>query len=159
MTLADITVDLVKHVALNMRAMDREEIFATRWTEDPENIAEVLASRDPIGFVVLADDGEPVSVFGVHQMWPGVFSVFMFATDRWNEVSFAMTKFVIRDMIPSLMSGHWVRAECRSLSTHEQAHRWLEMLGAYKESESLCYGKNGETFFTYCWTKQAAKTH
>jgi len=159
MILADITADRVKHVAVNMRAKDREEIFATRWSEDPENLAEILASVGPIGVVVQADDGEPVCVVGAHEMWPGVFSVFMFATDRWGEVSFDTTKFVVKQMVPSIMSGQFVRAECKSISTHEEAHRWLETLGAYKESEHPCYGKNGETFFTYSWTKQPTKTN
>jgi hypothetical protein len=159
MTLADITLERVSHVTARMRQADKDEIYATRWDDDPERLAKTVVSFDPTGFVVLADDGEPVSVFGVYQMWPGVFSVFMFATDRWNEVSVGMTKFVMRDMIPSVMSGAFVRAECRSLSTHTQAHRWLEMLGAYKESEQLCFGKNGETFFTYVWTKQPTKTN
>lgn len=159
MTLENITLERVMHVAVNMREKDREEIFATRWDDDPESVAKSLVALDPIGFVVTADDGEPISVFGVHEMWPGVFSVFMFATDRWNEVSFSVTKFVMRHMIPSVMSGNFVRAECKSLSTHEQAHKWLEMLGAYKESESPCFGKNGESFFTYSWTKQPAKTN
>lgn len=159
MILADLTIDAVKHVAVNMRARDREEIFATRWDDDPEMVAKTLVSLNPAGFVVQADDGEPVSVFGVYEMWPGVFSVFMFATDRWEEVAFSMTKFVMRELIPSIMSGNFVRAECKTLSTHDQAHRWLETLGAYKESEHPCYGKNGETFFTYCWTKQPTKTN
>jgi hypothetical protein len=159
MKLEEITLDRVRHVTENMRAKDREEIYATRWADDSEDLAQSVIACRPMGFVAAADDGEAVAVFGVHQMWPGVYSVFMFATDRWQDVSLSVTKFALRIMIPSVMSDGFVRAECRSLSTHDQAHRWLEMLGAYKESEHRCYGKNGETFFTYSWTKQPTKTN
>ncbi len=159
MKLAEISLKPVLHVASRMREMDRQEIFATRWSHDPHVIAELIDKANPPGFVALADDGEPVCVVGAHEMWPGVFSVFMFATDRWKEVSFDTTKAVKRILIPAVMSDTFVRGECKSLSTHEEAHRWLEVLGASKESEHPCYGKNGETFFTYSWTRQPAKTN
>ena len=159
MRIADLTFDSVKHVAINMRSKDREEIFATRWSEDPEVVAEMIETLKPIGFVALADDGEPVCVLGAYEMWPKVLSVFMFATDRWNEVSIGTTKAVKRTLIPYALSEKFIRAECKSLSTHEDAHRWLESLGASKESEHPCYGKNGETFFTYSWTYPPAKTN
>jgi hypothetical protein len=159
MKLDTLSLESVGHVARNMRQRDKDEIYATRWNEDPESLAKAVVSCDPFALVACSDDGEPVCVFGVHEMWPGVFSVFMFATDRWNEVSLSVTKHALRFMIPCVMSERFVRAECRSMSTHTQAHRWLETLGAYKESEHACYGKNGETFFTYVWTKQPTKTN
>jgi len=159
MNLITLSQEAVAHVAANMRQRDKDEIYATRWSEDPEALAQSVVSCKPFAFVACADDDEPVCVFGVYEMWPGVFSVFMFATDRWDEVSLSVTRYAMKTMIPCVMSEGFVRAECRSLSTHEQAHRWLEMLGAYKESEHRCFGKNGETFFTYSWTKQPTKTN
>lgn len=159
MHLTEISQEAVGHVARNMRQRDKDEIYATRWSDDPDALAKAVVSCDPFALVACSDDKEPVCVFGVHEMWPGVFSVFMFATDRWDEVSLSVTKHALRIMIPCVMSEGFVRAECRSLSTHTQAHEWLELLGASKESEHACYGKNGETFFTYCWTKPPSKTH
>jgi hypothetical protein len=148
----------VHHVVERMRAKDRSEIFATQWSDDPYTFANAVLRCGDFGFVLHAADGEPVVCCGAVPMWPGVWSVWMFATDRFDEISLSTTKFAKRVFFPSLDHAGWHRLECRSLDTHKVAHRWLEALGAYKESEATKYGKQGERFFVYCWTKEPTPT-
>jgi hypothetical protein len=158
MKVTELYQEGVRHVVHNMRAKDKEEIYATQWNDDPTSFSnQVLLSGD-FGFVLHADDGEPVVCCGAVPVWAGVWSVWMFATDRFDEIAMSVHKFGRRVFFPSLDAAGWHRLECRSLATHEIAHRWLEVLGAYKESETANYGKNGEAFMVYCWTKPPAKT-
>lgn len=46
------------------------------------------------------------------------------------------------------------RVEARSISTHTKAHQWLTSLGARCECELDCYGKNGESFRLFAWTRK-----
>lgn len=147
----------VHHVVGLMRTKDREEIFATQWSDDPWAFANQVLRCGDFGFVLHADDGEPVVCCGAVPMWNGVWSVWMFATDRFDEIALSTHRFAKKVFFPALDAGGWHRLECRSLGTHDVAHRWLEVLGAYKESEAENYGKNGEPFVVYCWTKKLSE--
>lgn len=151
MNLLPLEFETVLAVARNMRAADRQEIYATRWDEDAEALAADCVTGCSIGAVIAARDGAPVAVIGAMELWPTVWSVWMFATDHWPKVALAATRFVRRHLTPALLDLGLRRAECRSCSTHKQAHRWLEYLGAQREAEHADYGKNGETFIGYYW--------
>lgn len=148
----------VQHVVHKMRAKDREEVFATQWSDDPWQLGNDILRMGGFGFVLHADDGEPVVCCGAMPMWNGVWSVWMFATDRFDEISLSTHRFAKRVFFPALDEAGWHRLECRSLGTHTVAHRWLEVLGAYKESEVFNYGSKGEDFVVYCWTKKPVDT-
>jgi hypothetical protein len=157
MKVTELYPDGVHHVVHKMREKDQKEIFATQWSDDPWSFANGVLKCGDFGFVLHADDGEPVVCCGALAMWPGVWSVWMFATDRFDEIALSTTKFGKRVFFPALDAAGWHRMECRSLDSHDIAHRWLESFGAYKESETTKYGKGGERFFVYCWTKEPAE--
>ena len=145
-------------VVKNMRKSDRDEVFATRWDDSDENLTNDLISGGE--FAWISGVGEtPIAAFGAIPVWNGVWSVWMVATDRWPEVCMETTKFIKRVMIPALKDIGAHRAECRSWSEHSVAHRWLEMLGATKESEIENFGRNGERFYLYCWTQPVSKPY
>lgn len=144
----------VQHVVHKMRAKDREEIFATQWSDDPWAFGNAVLRMGDFGYVLHTDDGEPVVCCGAVPLWDGVWSVWMFATDRFDEISLSTHRFAKKTFFPALDYAGYHRLECRSLATHYKAHEWLEILGAYKESEVDNYGKNGESFVLYCWTKE-----
>jgi len=158
MRATELYPDGVQYVVHNMRAKDKEEIYATQWSDDPWAFGNQVLRSGDFGFILHADDGEPVVCCGAVPMWNGVWSVWMFATDRFDEISMSVHRFARRVFFPSLDAAGWHRMECRSLSTHDVAHRWLEVLGAYKETETERYGKNGESFMVYCWTRPPADT-
>lgn len=140
--------DLVA-VGRAMRDADRREIFATRFDEDAVLLAEDLLAADPVGAVIAAADGTAVAALGGIEMWPGSWSLWMYATDRWPEVARATTRFAGEVLWPSLLGLGLRRGECRSALDHTVAHRWLSYLGGEVEAIYPAYGKGGETFIGF----------
>lgn len=138
------------YIAKRMRALDREEIFATRWDESEESLCADAVAVPGMSFIV-SKNGEPVCALGGVPEHPGCWSVWMFATDKWNSVALTATKFVKRWLIPAIENTGANRAECKSISTHSVAHKWLDSLGATRESVLERYGKNGEDFYIFRW--------
>ena len=152
MNLSDITYDSALHVARNMREWDRKEIYATRWNESAEELASDVSAYGRFGWI--AGTTEPIAAVGAVPSWPGVWSVFMFATNDFRQIRFSLTSFVRRVIIPSLRDAGAHRAECASHIGHEEAHRWLELLGAHREGEPMReYGKDGSDFVRYVWRR------
>jgi hypothetical protein len=155
LTIAPLHGDAVAFVARNMRAQDRAEIFATRFDDDAGRVAAETVAFARFGCVAWSDRGgqEPVAVACAIPSWPGVWSVGMYATDRWPEVAQATTRWIKGVLIPDLTAAGAHRAECRSLASHATAHRWLQRLGAAREARLAAYGRNREDFFLYAWTR------
>jgi hypothetical protein len=150
-----LDAEAVTHVCEHMRALDRAEIFATRPDDDVQAIAAATMALARFGGVAWKDDGrtsEPVAVACAMPLWPGVWSVGMYATDRWPRVASATTRWILSRLMPDLIATGAHRAECRSLATHVTAHRWLERLGAVREAALADCGRNRETFYLYAWT-------
>jgi hypothetical protein len=158
MKVTELYPEGVQHVVHNMRAKDKAEIYATQWTDDPWAFGNSVLRMGDFGYVLHADDGEPVVACGGVPLWNGVWSIWMFATDRFDEISLSTHRFAKKVFFPSLDYAGWHRLECRSLAAHDVAHRWLELLGATRECEVSNYGKAGEAFYLYCWTKPPSST-
>lgn len=157
MRLARINHSDLLYVADNMREWDRREVFATRWDDNAAELVDVIMAGGEFGWV--AGEDLPIAAFGAVPTWQGNWQVWMFATDRWPEVALGVTRFIKKVMIPALEEAGCHRAECRSMEGHEVAHKWLESLGADKESELPNYGRNGETFYLYRWTRPVTQPH
>jgi hypothetical protein len=140
-------------IARDMREADRREIYATRANEDAAALALDVVRYSRIGAVAAAEDGAPVSAIGAVEGWPGVWQVWMFATDRWPEVALATTRWARRVLKPALLAAGAHRAECRSLAANRATHRWLESLGAQAEARHAGYGKAAEDFITFAWRR------
>lgn len=138
------------YIAQRMRELDKEEIYATRWTNNPKDLAEDGMMIPHMSWIAAAD-GEPVAGFGAVPMHPGCWAVWMFATDKWPKVALSVTRYIKKKLIPSLQQAGAVRAECRSHANHHIAHKWLDSLGAVKESTLKKYGKDGEDFYLFKW--------
>ena len=140
-----------------MRAADREEIFATHFDygeEEDSTYATMILEGSKRGIAFIAYNGsEPVAVLGIDLLWPRVACVWMFATDGWLSVCFGLTKFARRTIIPLLNDADIHRAQCWSQDSHRVSHRWLESLGATFETMVPNYGKNGEAFCLFAWSK------
>jgi hypothetical protein len=154
--IAPLERDAVAFVAQHMRAEDRAEIFATRCDDDAGRVAAetvALARFGCVAWMGAEHAREPVAVACAIPVWAGVWSVGMYATDRWPTVARATTRWIKGVLIPDLVAAGAHRAECRSLSTHVTAHRWLERLGASREAVLSAYGRDREDFFLYAWTR------
>ena len=153
-----VTVEKLKAIISNLRPADREEIFATLHPFDDELadddlLAEMTAhAANSAGVGWIAEwDGEPLAAIGLTFMWPGVASAWMFAACHWNPVSFGLTRWSRRNMIPLMKGLGLHRCQCWSLASHDAAHTWLRALGAREEAVAPGFGRDGSTFHLFSW--------
>lgn len=139
-------------VAQNLRRRDAEEIFATRYGNDPADLARdtMLTGAFRWGFYL---DDKPVAMLGAFPRWPNVWSLWAYGTDDWQKVILAMTKHATRFMKPAMYNAGAKRVDCMVLGTHTDSRTWLEHLGLRPEKTMDNWGKKGETFVCYCWTR------
>lgn len=154
MRILPLTIAATVQVALAMRAADRAEIFATRWSADAGELAVEVCALSKVGAVLADEQVAPIMAVGAIEIWPGVWSVWAFATDCFGEIAIGATRYVRRQMIPALLERGAHRAECRSAASHLAAHRWLELLGARIESRHAGFGKGGEDFVSFVWRRE-----
>lgn len=138
-------------ICRNMREADRAEIFALRWSDNPMDLAEDTMNVAGPKWVAHAEGPGPVAVYGAAPMWPGVWSLWLYATPHFHQIGGRLTRHIQRVMIPALVIAGAHRAEARSMSTHAEAHSWLERLGGQREAVLAGYGKNGEDFLVFAW--------
>lgn len=146
----------VIEVVKNMRERDREEIYATRYGENPEDVARDAVNSGAFRWGAYLD-GRPVAMLGAFPRWPNVWTAWAFGTDEWPKVVLSLSKHVMRFMIPALYRAGATRVDATALETHFDARRWLTAMGAAPEKPLANWGKNGQTFVCYVWTRQAAK--
>lgn len=151
MILLPIATATVYPIVANLRAADRAEVFAQRWSESDDALVADTVRNIQVGFVAANDRGRPVAVVGAAEVLPGLWGTAMMATDEWPTVALAATRHIRRTLMPLLLARGGHRAECRSLSTHAEAHRWLRRLGFVREAVMPCAGRNRETFHLYAW--------
>lgn len=146
-----ICYDDLLFIAQNMREDDKREIYATRWSKDPAALAkDCLISSAAFGWTF--GKNVPIAAVGAFPMWPGCWSVWMFATPRFPEVGLSMTRFIKKRMIPAIRNSGYNRCQCYSIFDHHEAHKWLESLGAVRESTAYNFGEKKEDFYVYTWT-------
>ena len=142
--------ELLAPVIANMREWDRREIFATLDGDDAD-LAEAVGGAGPVTWVAGKGD-QPIAVFGCRPMWPGVWSMWFFATDEIDNIGLAVTKVIKNGIVPMLFAEGAHRLECRSMKGHTEAQRWLTVLGAKREGRLKAFGRGREDFYTYVWT-------
>ena len=136
--------------------MDRVEVFGTWLNNDSHGLSTLveLSLMSDIVLVARADDGQPVSVFGAAEAWPGVWTVWMYATERFNEVWRSVYK-TFRSVIPNQVIGRGAhRAECRAHADHGDAHRFIHALGGEREAVLSGFGRDGSVFLVFRWLRE-----
>jgi hypothetical protein len=132
-------------IASTMRDSDRAEIYATRFGEDPFDVARV-AMLSQHKYVYRQPAGPLVAAFGALQLWPGVWSIWLFANDLWTP---SAARRVIRFVRGMLSTERFHRVECRSLATHSDAHGFIQALGLRPECVLHAYGRGQEDFVVF----------
>jgi hypothetical protein len=148
-TLATVTLAGALHIVANLREWDRREIFACKWSDDPELVANQVVNIPGPKWMALCDD-RPAALMGCMPLWPGVFAPWCFGTDDFRRVSLLLTRLGRRAIIPGVRASGGHRMEAKSLDGHEDAQAWLERcFGFEREATHRGYGRAGETFHTY----------
>lgn len=143
----------VRWVAQNMRPQDREEIFATQWTDDPEELVRNVMASGAFRWGVYVD-GMPVAMIGAMPRWPNVWTAWAFGTRDFKRVILTLTRHVKHFMMPALLNNGAVRVDAYALATHDASNKWLRSLGATPGKTLAGWGKNSETFVCYTWSRQ-----
>jgi hypothetical protein len=142
-------VEGLRHVARHMREWDRREIFARRWSDDPESIVRDVTQAGFPWWVAYVD-GEPVSAIGAMHGTPGAWFPWCFGTEGFAMSALALTRLARRVIMPAVRNSGGHRMEVKSIDGHTDAQRWLERsFGARREGTHPRAGKGGETFHTY----------
>lgn len=140
----------LEFICFNMREIDRHEIYANLPTSNPlEWAALVFQATSRKGCAWIASlDGRPAAVMGVFENFPGTWQIFSFGTDDYIRalVAFKPKWPLMQDYLKE-HGGH--RLECRSLLTHRQAHRFLQLMGFKAEAILDCYGRNREDYILF----------
>jgi len=142
-----------EYVARHMRQKDHDEVFACRWNDEVDRLVEDSCWFKELAWNAFYKD-EPVAALGLSPVRPGVYTCWLYATDKFDKISISLTKFAKSVMIPAMIERHAHRVYCYSMEGHDQAQRWLDHLGVKREHEAKGYGRAGETFFCHVWRPQ-----
>lgn len=149
----DATPEDIRHVALNMRDSDYAEFLAVSGAADREQLADALVARfKGVNGVLVGAMDEPVCIGGVIETRPNVITLLFFATDRFPEISFGITRFITAQLFPRLREAGVHRIEATAMCKHRHAQRWLKILGLTRETGVLRgYGRGGEGYYMFSW--------
>ena len=100
---------------------------------------------------VFAHRSVPAAVVTFPAITPKALVVSLVATDDWPLVARAMVRWGVREARPLLLDEGFVRAECRTMSGHDDAIRLLERFGFVLECRLPGFGASGATFLQYAW--------
>ncbi len=153
MNVTELNSHDVRYIFNNLRDSDRAEISATSWDEDCEHWAAGLIGIGNCGFVVRHGLVPTICIVAV-PTWPGVWSVGCFGTNDFHHVARPFTRWIHQTFKPILLDAGAHRVECRAMASSSETNLWIESIGMKKESDLKAYGKNGEDFICYAWTKK-----
>lgn len=142
----------LRHVAHHMREWDRIEVFARRWSDDPESIVADVLHGGGLGFCwwVARVGDVPASAIGAIQVSPCVWAPWCIGTEDFARTALTLTRLAKRVIMPAVRNAGGHRMEVQSIEGHVDAQRWLERsFGARREGSHPRRGKGGETFHTY----------
>ena len=143
------------YVASAMRLSDRREIAATRgpMLMDERVAMDCYAAHGygGVGYVAYWDE-VPVVAIGAIPRHPGVWSIYMFATDNISEIGLGLTRWVQNTLLPEITAAGAHRIECNSIEGHDVAHAWMKVFGAKNEGIMPKFGIGQENFYRFALT-------
>lgn len=139
----------VSWITANLRPADRAEVFAQLDCSTTE-LAYYLTQGESF---VATLDGHPVLAFGTGELGCTAVSVWALGTIRCTRVIPEVSRFFMNVILPSRLKRGCRWAEARSIASHTVAHRWLERMGGEAVLRMPDYGRNGEEFILFRWTR------
>lgn len=142
----------LSYIAANLRSDDHAEVECQFETVDAALIA-ALACRD-YAFVAYRD-GNPEAGFGAarartdNSLW----IAWSWGTSRMRPCLPDMIGFITGYLQPLVYRDGAQRVEARALATNRLAHGFLRRIGATRRCDLPGYGKRGELFMLWDWTR------
>lgn len=141
----------LSYIASNLRPQDYAEIDCQMdyWTPA------ILALSAMQGMAYIAElDGNPEAAFGAAENRSGLWIAWSWGSKRMWRCIPRITQFFYQVLGPDVAAqGAW-RVEARALGANDMALRWLRRLGAHERCPLPAYGKNGEDFILFDWTRE-----
>lgn len=141
----------LSYIASNLRPDDRAEIDCQldEWTPA------MLALSAMQGMAYIAElDGNPEAAFGAAQSRQGLWHAWSWGSKRMWRCVPRITMFFYDVLGPDVSAQGALRVEARALAANNMALRWLRRLGATQRCDLPAYGKNGEDFILFDWTRE-----
>lgn len=159
MRILPATLASASFVCANLREADREEAFCQLpdGFKTHELAYAMLMSGD--NYVVEKRAQEPIAFFGVSPMNVAAYSVWAIGTDEFKRAVPAMQRFIVGNIVPDLMDRGVRILEARAMEKHLSAHQWIHRTGGRPSGMPFEYGRNGEKFVLFRWTKDALQLH
>ena len=154
MKIEPATIDDVRTVALAMRDRDYAEFSAVSFASGREQLAADLAARYGNRPDVMCGfhQGEAACIGGTIEARPNVLTMLFFATERFGQIAFPVTRFIRNELFHRFKTAGVHRIEAVSLAGNAETHRWLRTLGLEQETDLMRgYGKAGEDFIQFAW--------
>lgn len=152
MTIDFATADDLTDITQNMRHRDLLEMEAQCPVDGRIDVAAWLVERwTPFLHAAVCAKlaGRPVAIGFAAWSIPGVANVGLVATGQFNRIAVELTRFVKHEFFPGLVKQGAHRIETVSMAGHEEAHRWLRILGLREEAVLQARGKRGENFHLF----------
>jgi hypothetical protein len=145
----------LSYIASRMRADDRAEAEAQIGPFHSMDLA--AAHLRDVALVALLD-GNPEAAFGASRfMGNHLWNAWSWGSPKIGRCAPAITRHVRDVLVPDLIGmGAW-RVEARALASHRTARNWLRRMGATERCILPSYGRGGEDFFLYDWTKYSIR--
>lgn len=153
---ADAPAGDILYVMQHLRDLDRIEASATSWSDEPVEWAAITIAGGRFQWVAYLDE-VPVAVLGAAPTWPGNWFAWCLGTADFPHVALTLSRHVKNFMLPALLNAGMLRMTAYAYADYEGAHRWLAFLGGKPEATLENWGKNGETFVSYVWLREAPK--
>lgn len=139
------------YILSRLREADRVELDCQFNTWTPAEVA-LIAMQ---GHAYVAElDGNPEAAFGACETRQGLWVAWSWGSNRMARCVPAMTRFFHAVLGPDVAAAGAWRVEARPLAGNELATRWLQRLGATYRCDLPGYGKNGENFELWDWTRE-----
>lgn len=139
-------------IASRLRERDRHEADCQLDFWSPALLA--YAAMRGFAYVVRLD-GQPEAAFGAAEERQGLWHAWSWGTARMPRCVPAMTRYFYAVLGPQVSeAGAW-RVEAKALASNALALRWLRRLSAVERCVLPRYGKNGEDFILFDWTRES----
>lgn len=154
--LDEITLPALEYICLNMRDVDKREIYNILDHDNPIILAyqahyvAVSKGRGRIAW----HNGRPTAFIAFTEERPTVWTVSMFGTDDFRNVAFECMRWARSTAADLINERNGRRLYCDSHIDHDEAHRFLTALGAVHEGPPMRhFGKDGSDYIRFVWIK------